>query len=315
MWCAERKVSYGEVTVDVICSYLLFLFRSKTPSGMDYSSGALNKIRSSLSFFLQYDLPGLGSKMPIVRLFNYFYKTRPCFPRYQTTWDVGLVLRFLAQWHPMESLTLKQLTLKTVMLVALTSSDRAQTLHALRKDQVEVVKDVGLVFVVTSLLKHTRRGSPATKVVCVEWDAPELNVAEYVLYYLQRTLKFRRRAWRRNKQEVNQLFLSHRTGKPVLRASISRWIREVMELSGVDVSTFAPHSTRGASISEATRRGASASQILSQGNWTNLGTYERFYNREVHDTPVGRMILQASLCKYLAVLSENNFLSLSFFPS
>ena len=75
-----------------------------------------------------------------------------------------------------------------------------------------------------------------------------------------------------------------------------------MELSGVDVSTFAPHSTRGASISEATRRGASASQILSQGNWTNLGTYERFYNREVHDTPVGRMILQASLCKYLAVL-------------
>ena len=235
--------------------------------------------------------------MPVVRLFNYFYKTRPCLPRYRVTWDVGIVLRFLAQWHPKESLTLKQLTLKTVALVALTSSDRAQTIHALRKDQMET-SDEGLVFIVTSLLKHTRRGAPATKVVCVEWDAPELNVAEYVLYYLKKTLKFRMKAWRKDHVDVHQLFLSHRTGKPVLRASISRWIREVMDLSGIDVSTFAPHSTRGASISEATRRGASSSQIVAQGNWTNLGTYQRFYNREVHDTPVGRLILQASLCKY-----------------
>ena len=85
--------------------------------------------------------------MPVVRLFNYFYKTRPNLPRYQVTWDVGVVLRFLAQWHPKETLSLKQLTLKTVMLVALTSSDRAQTLHALRRDQVEVTEE-GLVFVV-----------------------------------------------------------------------------------------------------------------------------------------------------------------------
>ena len=277
------------------------MFHDKTPSGIDFSSGALNKIRSSISFFMQYVLPGLGTLMPVVRLFNYFYKTRPCLPRYQTTWDVGVVLRFIAQWHPKESLTLKQLTLKTVMLVALTSSDRAQTLHALRTDQIDNTED-GLVFVIYSPLKHTRPGSPATTVTCVEWDAPELNVAQYVLYYMQRTLKFRRKAWRIHEKDEKQLFLSHRTGKPVLKASISRWLREVMELAGIDVSTFAPHSTRGASISEATRRGATATKILAQGNWTNLGTYERFYNREIHDTPVGRLILQASLCKYTKIL-------------
>ena len=234
--------------------------------------------------------------MPVVRLFNYFYKARPCFPRYTVTWDVGLVLNFLAQWHPKESLTLKQLTLKCVTLVALTSSDRAQTLHALRVDQTHVSTE-GLVFVVPSVLKHSRRGSPATKVVCVEWDAPELNVAEYVLFYMSKTLKYRLKAYNDTGTDIKQLFLSHRTGKPVKRASISRWIREVMFLSGVDVSTFAPHSTRGASISEATRRGASPAQIVAHGNWSSLGTYQRFYNREVHDTPVGRLVLQASLCK------------------
>ena len=54
---------------------------------------------------------------------------------------------------------------------------------------------------------------------------------------------------------AEQLFLSHRNGRPVARASISRWIREVMYLSGIDISHYAPHSSRGASISEASRRG------------------------------------------------------------
>ena len=107
MWCDKGQDSYGQITVDVICKYLLFLFNSKTPSGKEYSSGALNKARSAISFFVQYSIPNLGQVMPIVRLFNYFYKSRPVFPRYVATWDVGKVLRFLAQWHPKESLSFK----------------------------------------------------------------------------------------------------------------------------------------------------------------------------------------------------------------
>ena len=53
------------------------------------------------------------------------------------------------------------------MLVALTSSDRAQTLHALRTDQVESTDD-GLICVVFSRQKHMKPGSPATTVTCVE---------------------------------------------------------------------------------------------------------------------------------------------------
>ena len=302
MWCGERQIGYGEITVGDVSDYMLFLFNSKTSSGKDYTSEALNKIRSGISFFLQYDIPRLGFEMPLTRLFTSFYKMRPVLPRYNVTWDVGIVLKFLARWHPKESLSLKQLTLKTVALVALTSSDRAQTIHALRVDFTQF-SDEGLVFVIPSILKHSRKGSPPSKVVCVKWDAPELNVEDYVLYYMQKTFKYRLKSWNKNKEDSKQLFLSHRTGRPVKRASISRWIREVMHLAGIDISLFAPHSSRGASISEASRRGASPQQILSQGNWTNLGTYQRFYNREVHDTPIGRLILQASLCKFFLILN------------
>ena len=256
-----------------------------------YSADALNTFRSALSFFLKLDIPNLGYDPMITRLFSYFYKVRPSFPRYVVTWDVGRVLRFLATWHPSSTLSLKQLTLKTVALVALTSSDRSQTLQALRVDRVSHTPQ-GLEFVVFDVLKTTRKGRPARVVKCVSWDAPELDVAAYVLTYIDKTSYFRTQAQMKGLGTHNQLFLSHKTGLPVARATISRWIKEIMDLSGIDTSFFAPGSTRGASVSAAARRGASLEQILGAGDWSRLGTYQRFYHRHVNDTPVGRLILE-----------------------
>ena len=260
-------------------------------------SGYLNIVRSSISFFTQHSSLKLGSDIVVGRLFRYFYKERPKFPRFIVTWDVGVMLKFLARWHPIASLSMQQLTLKCVSLLALTSSDRAQTLHLLDVERVHISSQ-GLEFEVASLLK-TRRGAPKKglppKVVkCVAWDAPELNVAEYIEAYMRKTLKFRIKAVRLGRDKPTQLFLSHRTGKEVQRATISRWIRQVMSLSGIDISTFKPGSTRGASSSMAARQGATPFQIMSHGDWSNLGTYERFYRRELHDSPVGQLILQSS---------------------
>ena len=270
---------------------MLFLFNSKNSEGKNFSADALNTHRSALSFFLKLEKPNLGYDSTITRIFSFFYKSRPSFPRYTCTWDVGQVFRFLAKWHPPAALSLKQLTLKTVALVALTSSDRAQTLQALRVDMV-TASPQGLEFVIFDVLKTSKRGRPARVVKCVSWDAPELDVANYVLTYINKTLVFRLRSFKKGLGKPTQLFLSHKTGLPVARGTISRWVKEVMRLSGIDTSTFLPGSTRGASASAAARRGASVSQILGAGDWTNLGTYQRFYQRQVADTPVGRLILE-----------------------
>ena len=261
------------------------------------NGAALNTIRSSLSFFLQYDIPDLGYDITITRLFKYFYLERPSFPRYVVTWDVGKVLRFLASWHPANSLDMKQLTLKTVSLVALTSYDRAQTLHLLSVEHVHISAD-GIEFVVPNILKTSKKGKPARVVTCVSWDDDCLNVCKYVHAYIDRTFKFRLRAIKRGLEKPVQLFLSHRTGRPVKRASISRWIREVLTKAGIDTKSFGPGSSRGASASAAARQGASAQQIMAAGSWTNLGTFSKFYNRAVEDTPVGRLILQESTVSF-----------------
>ena len=267
------------------------MFNSKTSQGKDFSADALNTHRSALSFFLKLEFPNLGYDNTITRMFSYFYKSRPSFPRYTVTWDVGKVLRFLATWHPPEDLSLKKLTLKTVGLVALTSSDRAQTLQALRVDRVSTTPQ-GLEFVIFDVLKTSKRGRPARVVKCVSWDAPELDVALYVHKYMDKTLSFRLKSYMKGLGKPNQLFLSYKTGLPVAKSTISRWLKDLLFLSGIDTNMFSGGSTRGASTSAAARRGASVSQILGAGDWSNLGTYSRFYSREVADTPVGRMILE-----------------------
>ena len=52
-------------------------------------------------------------------------------PRYKFTWDVNILLALLGIWFPLSNLDMKQPTLKTVALVALTSAQRSQTLAAL----------------------------------------------------------------------------------------------------------------------------------------------------------------------------------------
>ena len=106
-------------------------------------SGSLNTIRSALSFFTQNSSLDLGHNPLVARCFKSFYRIRPEFPRYMVTWDVGKVLRFLAAWHPPEDLTLKQLTLKTVTLIALTASDRAQTIHSMDIDNLHFDDEKG----------------------------------------------------------------------------------------------------------------------------------------------------------------------------
>ena len=289
----------------------MFLYNSGSSAGSSYSSDALNTFRSALSFFLKLDFPNLGYDVRITRLFASFYRLRPTFPRYVVTWDVGIVLRFLATWHPPSSLSLRQMTLKTVALVALTASDRAQTIHALRSDMIETDANGNLVIVVYDRLKTSRRGHPPRVVTCVSWDDQELDVAFYVHKYLDRVLVFRLRAVFNELEKPVQLFLSHKTGCPVAKSTISRWIKDVLSLAGIDTSRFSPGSTRSASVSAAARRGASMAQILGAGDWSNLGTYQHYYDRTVDDTPVGRLILEAAVSFFVYFLCFSLWLGFS----
>ena len=98
--------------------------------GLTYS--AINCARSALSSYVSLDDGSVVGQNPLVcRLLKGVFQSRPPKPKYTEVWDVQVVLTYLATLHPVESLTLKQLTLKLVMLLLLVSGQRGQTIHLL----------------------------------------------------------------------------------------------------------------------------------------------------------------------------------------
>ena len=56
-----------------------------------------------------------------------------------------------------------------------------------------------------------------------------------------------------------------------------------MVCASIDVTTFKPHSTRGASTSKVFHLGILLSDILKQGQWSNAKTFFKFYCREIEE--------------------------------
>ena len=178
------------------------------------------------------------------------------------------------------------------MLIALSSSDRAQTIHSMRIDNC-VCTGRGIEFPIFSKLKTSKHLRRPKVVICPNWSDPSLNVEKCVTDYMNRTLHRRWKAFKEHKIKPNQLFLSHKNkiGTPVARNTISRWLTEVMGRSGIDTTYFKGHSTRGASISKAKRRVANPHQIVRQGDWTRVTTFEHHYEREILGPALSNLIL------------------------
>lgn len=263
----------------------MFKYKGGTPAN------SLNTYRSSISFFCSFSI-NISEDPAILRLFRYFYRTKPTRPKYFTFWPVASLLKFLSDWHPASSLSLKQLTLKTVALIALSSSDRGQTLHLLNIDKTHIDNE-GLSFVIFDRLKTSKRNMRPHIVKCVTTSNPSLNVCDYTLSYMNRTLAIRSSHTAKGLEKPTSLFLSWKTKAPVAKNTIARWLKEVLFLAGIDTTQFSAHSYRGAGLSQASAKGASSKDILSAGDWTNITTFQSYYNAPPNNSPVGRLIIDS----------------------
>ena len=70
------------------------------------------------------------------------YNCKPTLPRQSATWDVNLVLRYLKSLYPHENLSLKQLSYKLIVLLALTTGQRIQTLYFVDLKKCYVVSKI-----------------------------------------------------------------------------------------------------------------------------------------------------------------------------
>ncbi len=246
----------------------------------------VNTARSALSSVLV--LPNgtaFGQHPYVKRLLKGVFETKPALPRYTCVWDVEVVLDYLKNLGSNTELTLKLLTLKLVMLLGLLSGQRCQTLHSLNiKDMV--LGESKCVFLLTSLLKTSAPNRHLTHIEFLAYPQdPKLCVINCLNAYLKRTKPHR--------CGTLQLFLSiQKPFKAVSCDTISRWLKSVLDMAGIDTAIFTAHSTRTASTSCAKAKGLPSHVIMEAAGWHSESTFAKFYNKCIIKENFGGKLLE-----------------------
>ena len=181
-------------------------------------NSGINTARSALSCIVK-PINGIlfGSHPTVVRFCKGVFESRPTAPRYTETWDVGKVLSYLQTIPNSENIMLKDLTLKTVMLVSLVS---AQTIHSFNLDDM-TCSETSITFILSKPIKQSKPGGKSVVVKFTSYPPDShICVVTTLRNYLARTSILC--------AEHKQLFISYlKLFKPVSRSTISRWIKVV----------------------------------------------------------------------------------------
>ena len=66
-------------------------------------------------------------------------------------------------------------------------------------------------------------------------------------------------------------------------STVSRWLKQILEMPGIDINIFKGYSTRAASSAKADISGVSVSCIMKQGHWSRVSTFQNYYKKDLLD--------------------------------
>ena len=78
--------------------------------------------------------PHLGRILLVCRLLKGVFNLRPSLPRYTTTWDVSICLRYIKSLPSLDECDLKTLSYRLAILLCLTTGQRDQTISYMNLD-------------------------------------------------------------------------------------------------------------------------------------------------------------------------------------
>ena len=78
---------------------------------------------------------------------------------------------------------------------------------------------------------------------------------------------------------------------PVSSASIARWLKACLEISGIETSIFKAHSIRSASASAAKNGGVTTREILQTADWSTESVFQKFYYKTTQSTVYSDTVL------------------------
>ena len=276
-----------------VMNFLVYLFETKNKSPGSVRSAYL--VTRSLCNAAGCKLSRIFHRR-IVMLLNGMYTRRPCIPkpRKDQIWDVSAMIDFLSKWDSNSKLSLLRLGTKLACLIMLTTMRRRVDLCQL---------DVKMLFWNDKKTVCTFHLPAPTKTCNLKTKRSQVkNLQNVVIHEMKydkfspksdlnvcpiRCLKEYLRRTAILRQEHTKLFIiTCEPFSPAASATLCRWIKMIMDFSGIDILAFGPHSIRSASSSKAWETGVSLESIMKRAGWSSQNTFIDHYLRDIkHKKP------------------------------
>ena len=279
-WCAMRGWCPFSAPVTSVLLFLASLLKEKD---LEYRTIAVYRYAISQTHDLVDSVP-LG-ELPIVSKFmKGVFRTKPPKPKYCSSLNVAKVLDFLRNQEPLDKLSLKLLTFKLTVLLAITTSARAHQLAALDLDFSLVMEDAW-EFTIPEHVKNSRPGHPPRKFYLPSFPQDNaICVVRVLRAYTLRTGNIRK---------ARKLLISYIPPyDSVSSQTVSRWLAQAIHLAGIPLE-FTGHSNRSASTSAAAAAGLSLDLIVEAGDWSSARVFEKHYHKRPDRTAFVHAVLNS----------------------
>lgn len=270
-FCDRSDINPLDPTVSNIINFLTETFHRR----VGYE--CLNTARGALSSLgIVVNSCRAGNHPLVNRFMRGVFNLRPTKPRYTETWDVTPVLQELRSMYPLHNLSLKELTLKLVMLMALTQAARVQTLHLLVLTGISTGDD----YISVQLGGNIKQCRPNYNIQSVKFQAyskdASLCVCKTLLTYIKQTEELRQIT----KHKVDNLLISFiKPHKPVSKDTIACWIKNMLHMSGVDTAKFT--AVQPAAASKAKAMAVPVTCIMAKAGWSRETTFAKYYDKHI----------------------------------
>ena len=176
---------------------------------------------------------------------------------------MDIATKYLSSLGDNTVLSLKQLSYKLAILMALVGAGRVSELQALDL-RFQLYRPDGILFELPLLGKKRTVGAPPKQIIFEAFPLDKnLCVVECLQCYEDRTRQF----CPSTVEQPNPLFLSYvQPHKAITSRTLAHWITNSMEEAGVNTSIFKAHSVHGASSTAAAEKGVLIADILRTAN-------------------------------------------------
>lgn len=256
--------------------HLFTLFNSGKANGSGFSYSSLNAARSAISAVAKINGVPAGQNELVCLFMRSAAKQRSQFPRNNFTWDPDVFLRTFDSWGDNNHLPFSKLAKKVAGLLLILSGQRFQTIDCLDIRNMfltdnEVIFKIGDPLKTSNVRHHIQdlgfKAFPENKNLCI---------VDAIASYLRLTENLRVKS-----DQYKLLLTTRKPFGPASKATITRWIRDIMKESGISEDVFRTYSVRSASTSKAFQSGMAWERLSKAVGWRRESTFTKHYNKHI----------------------------------